>query len=124
MYTRIKTHVCANKKFYIVAATSAIAGGMLVYVLANHKDTEKISMRRILSPGDNNVLKVYISPLGDPGNVVQCVETGTIYASQNQAAREIGVDRSIMSKHLNGENEHILGQHYVVLGKAGQPLAE
>ena len=121
---KIKNHIRENRKVYIAGAV-CFTVGIVVGVLAVKRPSinSYTNMTRILSPGDNNILKVYISALGDPGNVVQCVETGTIYASQGQAARELGVTAAEVSKHLKGHYESLKGLHLVLLGKAGQVLA-
>lgn len=77
---------------------------------------------RLFSAGDNNT--IIIAALGDPGNVVKCLETGEHYASQGQAARNLGVNVARISEHLGGKLENVKGKHFEVLGKAGHPLAK
>ena len=122
---RIKNHLVENKKVYIAAVAGAVMGGIVVLMIIKYRRLpSEINVTRILSPGDENIMKVCINPLGDPGNVVQCVETGTVYASQGQAARELGVYSSRISEHLSGKLPNIHGNHLMFLGKAGQVLAE
>jgi len=122
---RIKNHLVENKKVYIAAVAGAVMGGIVVLMIIKYRRLpSEINVTRILSPGDENIMKVFINPLGDPGNVVQCVETGTVYASQGQAARELGVYSSRISEHLSGKLPNIHGNHLMFLGKAGQVLAE
>ena len=122
---RIKNHLVENKKVYIAAVAGAVMGGIVVLMIIKYRRLpSEINVTRILSPGDENIMKVFINPLGDPGNVVQCVETGTVYASQGQAARELGVSTARISQHLSGLTPHIYGNHLIILGKAGQVLAE
>jgi len=122
---RIKNHLVENKKVYIAAVAGAVMGGIVVLMIIKYRRLpSEINVTRILSPGDENIMKVFINPLGDPGNVVQCVETGTVYASQGQAARELGVSAIEVCKHLKGRYENINGNHLIILGKAGQVLAE
>lgn len=121
---KVKKHVKENRKVYIAAIAGVAVGAVGVIVL---KDTPTmVSIKETLnfkwrSPTTNNV--IVFPALGDPGNVVQVVETGTIYASQGQAARELGVSATEISQHLNGKNPDVRGKHLKVLGKAGQPLA-
>lgn len=121
---KIKKHIKENRKVYVAAIAGAAIGAVGVIVL---KDTPTmVSIKETLnfkwrSPTTNNV--IVFPALGDPGNVVQVVETGTIYASQGQAARELGVSATEISQHLNGKNPDVKGKHLKVLGKAGQPLA-
>lgn len=122
-----KNHLKNNKKEYLVGGlclvTGALAGALVSKYSGSGPDvTQKVTQIGLINKA--NVLTVYINPLGDPGNVVQCLETGTIYASQGQAAKELGVSASAVSQHLTGRNSHVNGQHLVILGKAGQTLAE
>ena len=122
---RIKNHLVENKKVYIAAVAGAVMGGIVVLMIIKYRRLpSEINVTRILSPGDENIMKVFINPLGDPGNVVQCVETGTVYASQGQAARELGVTATNIGNHLHGKISDIKGLHFIILGKAGQVLAE
>ena len=74
---------------------------------------------QILTWKSKQVIEVYIEALGDPGNVIQDVETGIIYASQNQAARELGINPARISQQLHGIIDHAKGHKFVILGKAG-----
>lgn len=124
---KIKTHLQTNKKIYIAVGITVVITTTIVstiFLLKSKAIGDKINMTRLWSPGDNNIMKVFINPLGDPGNVVQCVETGTVYASQGQAARELGVNASRISEHLTGKLSNIHGNHLVIVGKAGQLIAE
>ncbi len=106
------------------AAAGMVVGIVITIIIYNRRGGEYIIMPRFWSSGDNNFMRVFINPLGDPGNVVQCVETGTIYASQGQAARALGVTAAEVSNHVCGKVSHVNGQHFVILGKAGEVLAE
>jgi len=122
---KIKDHFRENKNVYIAAGVGVLVGAAGCVFL---KDSSTlVSIRETLnfkwkSP-TTNVVQLIIPPLGDAGNVVQCVETGTIYASQGQAARELGVRATDVSKHMHGVQEHVAGLHLKLLGKAGEPLA-
>lgn len=122
---KIKKHFRDNKGTYIGVGAGIVVGAASAVVLMNR--ATMISNKEVLnfkwqSP-TTNVLQLILPALGDPGNVVQCVETGSIYASQGQAAKELGVSATDVSNHLHGKNPHLNGLHLKVLGKAGQPLA-
>jgi hypothetical protein len=123
---KIKKHFSENYKIYIVGGTCLVVG-VIGGVLASRKGAEMIVdayKLQINSPTTNNILTQFILPaLGDPGNVVQCLETGTTYASQGQAARELGVSATNIGNHLHGKISDINGLHLTVLGKAGQPIS-
>jgi len=66
-------------------------------------------------------IEVYVEALGDPGNIIQDLKTGTIYASQGQAAKALDVSPSTVSKHLAGLTDYANGHKLVKLGKAFVP---
>ena len=112
-----------NKKIYVYVAAGIIIGATGIVILRDVR-TFETHMTRVFSPGDNNLIQIYLAPLGDPGNVVQCVETGSTFASQGELARVLDISPSAVSKHLRGSISDLFGKHYTVIGKAGQPLAQ
>jgi len=123
---KIKQHFHNNKKVYITGGVCLVVGaaGGVLYASKKAEMIVDAYKLQINSPTTNNIITQLILPaLGDPGNVVQCIETGTIYASQRQAAKELGLSTSNVSKHLHGQLSHVKGNHLKVIGKAGQPLA-
>ena len=77
---------------------------------------------QLLTWKSKQTLEVHIEALGDPGNIIQDTTTGIIYASQNQAARELDVHPSVISRHLNGLLPTVKGHTLAKLGKA--PVSE
>lgn len=127
MKEEIVRHFKENKKLYVGLGIGLVVGGITVFLVMTTRSkvvSKDIIMPRFWSPGDNNIMKVFINPLGDPGNIVQCIETGTVYASQGQAARELGETATNVSNHLHGKLPDLHGLHLVILGKAGKVLAE
>jgi hypothetical protein len=53
---------------------------------------------------------------GHPGYLVQCKETGDIFLSQAEAARNAGTSAANMSSHLTGKFPDIYGLHYERIG--------
>ena len=123
MLEKIKTHVKTHKFTYISGGAGLVVGAVATVLLTNRGTAMNANMARIFSPGENNLVQIFLAPLGHPGNVVQCLETGSTYASQGELARTLGVEASTVSRHLGGHIEDLFGKHYTVLGKAGQPLA-
>jgi hypothetical protein len=127
MGTRIekfKTHMKENKRAYISGGICFLAGVGATAVALCRKDGEVTvgdqDITQILSwrPEAHQHLEVWIEALGDPGNIIQDTTTGTIYASQGQAARELGLNRSRISQHLHGKNDEVEGHTFEKLGKA------
>ena len=60
----------------------------------------------------NNVSVFASNRQGAPSWVVRCMETNGIFSSQLSAAKEMGIDASTLSKHLNGVFPHAQGYHF------------
>ncbi|QGJ88070.1 membrane protein [Gordonia phage Avazak] len=124
MIDKVKKHVQDNKKYYLVggvmiAGSAALAGAYILGTKAAPKEVmNHISPRQTLNWKPTQTLEVYVEALGDPGNIIQDTTTGTIYASQNQAAQALGVSRTHISDHLKGAAESVKGHQLVKLGKA------
>ena len=133
MIEQIKKHIYENRKVYIVAGVSLLVGimigGVTVFVLkkslGNKVIIDSFNLIKYKSPHTSQtIMQVVLPYLGHPGNALQCIETGTIYASQGQAAKELGVNPSTIRKVLNGLQEDIRGLHFTKLTEAGVPIAE
>ena len=119
---KIKNHVRDNQKAYIVGGICFVAGVAVSAVVLKKADLEiSPKIQQILSYKPHATLEVHIEALGDPGNIIQDVTTGTVYASQGQAARELGVSPSLISKHLSGAIADAGGHKLTKLGKASIP---
>lgn len=123
----VKTHVKANKKVYVVGVACLTVGvlGTLAVVrtgaISVTGDSNAVvapTVNQVLSWKPSSVLEVHIEALGDPGNIIQDLMTGTIYASQRQAAKALNVSPGRISEHLKGAREHLDGHQLVKLGKA------
>ena len=125
----VTKHVTDHKRAYIiggaVVGVSAIAAGS--YILGarsvpreveNFTNVEPKNIINGLAWKPVQTIEVTIEALGDPGNIIQDVTTGTIYASQRQAADAIGASTSRMSKHLITGLGEINGHVFKNLGKA------
>ena len=122
---KVARHFHNNQKVYIVGASCLIAGAAIgaLYVLKSGRLVNAKQVQ-VLAYKSTQKLEIWIEALGDPGNVIQDTTTGTIYASQGEAARQLGVYPSLLSQHLNGKKADIDGHIFKRLGKAGvTPLA-
>ena len=125
----VTKHVTDHKRAYIiggaVVGVSAIAAGS--YILGarsvpreveNFTNVEPKNIINGLAWKPVQTIEVTVEALGDPGNIIQDVTTGTIYASQNQAAKALGVDKSVVTRYLQGTLDSVKGHQLVNLGKA------
>lgn len=126
----IKNHVREHKKAYVVGGTVAAVGvaagvGYILGVRTTPKNVETLVAPSNTINGlawkPTQTIEVVVEALGDPGNIIQDLNTGTIYASQNQAAKALGVDKSVITRHLQGTLETAKGHKLVKLGKACVP---
>lgn len=117
---QIKNHIKKNKVVYISTACG-VGVGLVAGILISKNVVNKTTvaeMKNIVAWKPTQTIDVYVEALGDPGNIVQDVTTGTIYASQGQAARAIGVSPALMSQHLAGKVTNTKGHTFIKLGKA------
>lgn len=117
LYHKFKHHVKVNKKAYIIGGTCFVLGGATAVFLGQKRQTAMAIQSGIMyKPAQT--LDIHIEALGDPGNVIQDTTTGIVYASQNQAARELGLHASQISQHLHGRDINLEGHSFIKLGKA------
>lgn len=125
----IKNHVREHKKAYVIGGTVAAVGaaagvGYILGVRSVPQSVETmVNVRPIqaLTYKSKQTVQVYVEALGDPGNILQDLTTGTIYASQNQAAKALEVNPARISEHLQGKLPHVKGHTFSLLGKATVP---
>lgn len=104
---KIKDHVVRNKKVYITGGVcfvlgAAIGGG----VVAKQQNIAIIDSFKLInwkSPHTSKTVQINIPRKGNSGNVIRDTATGTIYPSQNEVVKALGVDPSNLSRHLNGK---------------------
>lgn len=118
---KLKNHLYRHRVGYCTTAgvVAGLAIGATVVAIAAKSGRLVIndSFKVQIATKTENLI-VYIEALGDPGNIVQDLTTGTIYASQGEAARALGVNQGAISKHLSGRNPSVNGHIFKKLGKA------
>lgn len=120
MFAKTKQHLKNHKAVYVTGGICLVVGAASAGLVLRKAPENSVDSKiyQILAWKPKATLEVYIEALGDPGNIIQDVTTGTIYASQNQAAKALGVLPCRVSDHLNGRSEHVLGHTFEKLGKA------
>lgn len=134
-YKAVKSHLIEHKKVYITGGICFIAG-VASYAIISDDATQpqrRIPIRNYNGGGNAQVSieaeSITDSPIhveqttnvinnfgGHSTKIVKCVETGEIFGSVNEAAESAGVDRTVMSKHINGKTDHAAGLHYQIIG--------
>jgi len=114
----VKQHLRNNKVTYVACSVTAVVCVAGTYFLVGKSALVNVRPIQILNWKSNQTVEVFIEALGDPGNIIQDVTTGTVYASQGQAARALGLTPSAISKHLNGLIPDVQGHIFEKLGKA------
>ncbi|HMT88222.1 MAG TPA: hypothetical protein PKC73_01180 [Dermatophilaceae bacterium] len=117
---KIVNHLKNNKKTYITGGVCLVVGAAGAVLLTRNPAEMNVDSKiyQVLAWKPKATLEVYIEALGDPGNIIQDMTTGTIYASQNQAAKELGLNASRISQQLHGKATSVEGHVFQKLGKA------
>lgn len=105
---RIKEHVRENKHLYGYGAMT-IAIGVLI-----KRSTGKTIIINNVAPIFNNLNKTSLG--GHLRKIIYCIELDKYYESVTEAAVKAGVGLSVMSKHLNGHTDDVMGLHYKIVG--------
>lgn len=114
----VKSHLSRHKTAYIASGVSFTAGAAAMILTTRSTGLIANKQVQFLAWKSNQAIEVYVEALGDPGNIIQDLTTGIIYASQGQAARELGVHPSVVSRHLKGLLPNVKDHVLVKLGKA------
>jgi hypothetical protein len=122
---KVKNHIREHKEVYLAAAGGAFVGAVGVLLLRD--SPAMISIKEIMnfkykSP-TTAISQIILPALGDPGNVVEEIESHTFFNSQGLYGRLHGIKPSEVSRHLRGELPDLNGKHLRVVGKAGHPIA-
>lgn len=68
------------------------------------------------------MINLIVQAKGDPGDVVRRVDTDLFWASKSELARDLGVDRRLVTRYFAGEIPKLLDHQYEVVGKAGHAI--
>lgn len=118
--SKVSEHLKKHKAAYITGGVCLGVGLGAGVIIAKTQPAvySKNQIVGLVNWKPKQTIEVFVEALGDPGNIIQDLDTGTIYASQGQAARALGVDPSTVSKHLKGLYDNAGGHTLKNLGKA------
>lgn len=114
MSTKIKTHLKKHKEAYIVGGVVGVVALSTGAYLGNKGI---VNVQLFNSGTVNQQLHIdksinILTRRGHAGNVVKCVETGEVFASQNRASIVYDIAPSELSKHLRGLSGDVNGLHF------------
>ncbi len=131
MKEKTAKHLRKHKEAYIAGAIAGgsclligAAGGAVVMVRKpDVAIAQKIQALMNWKPMNiaNTIVNIEGPPLGKPGIRMLCLENKTPYGSINEAARELHLDRGLLSAHLRNEIPDVNGKHFLNLGPAPVP---
>lgn len=130
--SKIKAHLRRHKNAYILVGTSISVAGITYLVMRTRMPTASQSGPLAELPRSTKELSgSYFSAGNDMVNVgnvthvnfggyshklIRCNSTGEIWESVSEAAADLGVDRSTLSRHINGHVPHVHGETYSIIG--------
>ena len=124
----IKKHFRDNKGTYIGVGAGIVIGAVSAAALilkqteGNKAIVDSYNLIKYKSTHTSQLIPVLIPPRGNAGNAIQCNETGTIYPSQNIAAKELGLSAGNLTEHLKGDITKIKGLTFTKLTENGVPV--
>lgn len=123
---KIKNHFKENKTTFLVGAGGMVIGAAVAVIVVMLKNPQVAPSQE----GRINALFNWKSPLlqeqmtivqiparGDRGHIVVRDKTGDFYGSINQAAQELNISRSNLSKHLRGLQDLVNNETFTDLGE-------
>jgi hypothetical protein len=125
---RIKKHFADNKGAYIAGGVGVLIGAAVATVVVlkqtegNKAIVDSYNLIKYKSPHTSQLIQVLIPPRGNAGNAIQCNETGSIYPSQNEAVKELGLNAGNLSQHLHGKKDLVNGLSFTKLTENGVPV--
>ena len=127
---KVKGHFKKHKDKYIVGGTCLVAGGTVGYYVSKHYHAVNMNVISRVEPTNvaigkditiknntditNNVTNVNMG--GYATKIVKRLSDGRLFPTVGEAAKEAGVDKTVMSKHINGHSNDVNGEKYKIYG--------
>lgn len=123
---KARQHLRENRRAYVVGAVCLVTGAAGALLLAGKADVAVNSqIKQILSykPEAHQTVVVVLEEKANLSKPVRVKGTDMIFASQNEAARQLDIPQVIISKHLNGKLETANGVNLEWLPIVGEAQA-
>ena len=118
----IKTHLKNNRDKYLIGGGALAIGLTVGYFAHPASANQRAAVKQFIawhSPTTINLEQTTtLVRRGHPGNIIKCVETGELFASQNRAADILGISKTSLSQHLKGKRPSVSGYTFENLGEA------
>lgn len=118
----IKDHFKKYHRTYIVGGSALAVGLTVGYFVHPSTANQRAAVKQFIawhSPTTINLEQTTtLVRRGHPGNIIKCIDTGEIFASQSRAADVLGISKSNLSKHLRGLQPSVSGYTFENLGEA------
>lgn len=119
-YGTIKAHVKENKTAYITGATCLVIGVLGGTAYAKRGEiSQVVKQNNVLCwRPQQNVVQVAFQERSTPSKPIVNKTTNAAYGSVHEAARQTGIDRSLISKNINGHIPDAKGQVFEAIDVA------
>jgi len=115
---KVDAHVRSNQDRYKMGA-AFVAGGVVARRFRSADLKQTIGSFNInYKSTTTNIVTTQLVRRGHPGNIIKCVDTGEMFASQNRAAQATGIHPFELYRHLAGQIDTAGGMRFVKLGEA------
>ena len=112
---RIKTHLSENKKVYIGVGVGVVVGAAVAAVALHNKADVAQKINQVAIGYKNNQVLVNFVERSTPSKPIHLLDSSQYFDSISDAARQLGVDRTLISKHINGHVPDVRGMKFEVL---------
>lgn len=116
-WEEFKDHIERNQTAYISGAIGIVLGGIGTFLFMSD-DAQIIDSFKFINWKSPHTSQTIMIRRGHPGNVVRCIQTGELFASQNRAAKVNDVNAGQLAQHLAGKFDSIKGLTFEKLGEA------
>lgn len=112
-FKKMTNHLKRHRTIYITAGVcfvgGAVVGGLYFKTFGMNPQINQKAVALFNSTINQTAVQVTIDAPGNSGNVIKDLTTGTIYPSQNAAAKALGINPNNLSNHLKGKNADVTG---------------
>lgn len=115
---RVKNHFRENWKYYAIGGACLLVGSVVTYGVTRQQALSKVSVDPKVDVKYNwkpNVTQNVIVTFEERSNLskpVHLVGTDRYFNSQSEAAKQLGISKALLSKHLNGSIDDVNGLRF------------